>query len=67
MIDEQLAATLDAVARFTDSRPLARIDCGGVSSLSAALWQHSPKRRIFAGHRRHILAISLRGDARLEH
>lgn len=67
MIDEQLAATLDAVARFTESRPLAQVDCGSGSSLSAALWQHSPRRQIFCGHRRHILAISLRGDARLEH
>ena len=66
-IDQHLAATLDAVARFTDSPPLAQVDCGGRSSLSAALWQHSARRRVFSGHRRHILAISLRGDARLEH
>lgn len=66
MIDNGFAATLDAVARFTERSPIACASPAEGRSLSAALWQHSAKVRRFEGHQRHILGISLRGDAHLE-
>ena len=64
--DERLAATIDAVTRFADRGPTAQIRPVPHSLLSAALWQHTSKLRRFGGHKRHILAISLRGNARVE-
>lgn len=64
--DDAIMATIDAVARFVDGSPMhcSKDIVGG--TLSAALWQHSPKTRRFEGHECHILALSLRGDAHLE-
>lgn len=64
--DYAIMATIDAVARFVDSSPMHCSKNIVGSSLSAALWQHSPKTRRFEGHECHILALSLRGDAHLE-
>lgn len=66
MVDDGFAATLDAVARFTERSPIACVAPAQGEDLSAALWQHSAKVRRFEGHQRHILGISLRGDAHLE-
>lgn len=63
---ERLSETLDAVARFTEKRPnemyRQRLDGG----LSAALWEHSPRQQTFEGHKKTILAVSLRGESRME-
>lgn len=66
MFDEAYAATLDAVSRFTERSPLASTQPTSECNLSAALWQHSARVQRFEGHQRHILGISLRGDAHLE-
>lgn len=64
-LNQSVAESIDAVARFAGSSPIAaaiaRPGCP-----SAALWRHSPKQRRFHGSKQHILAISLRGDSRLE-
>ncbi len=64
--DERLAATIEAVTRFCDRGPTAQIGPVPDNALSAAVWHQTSKLRRFAGHRRHILAIPLRGNARLE-
>jgi AraC family transcriptional regulator len=66
MLDARLAATIDAVSRFADRGPTAQIAPGADTHLAAAVWHHTAKRGRFYGHQRHILAISLRGNARLE-
>lgn len=71
--DLDLEQTMDAVYRFTDSTPLAksekvdtRLEKADACGPSAALWRQTPRARIFDGHRRRILAISLLGDSTLE-
>lgn len=64
--NEVLSETLDAVSRFTEKHPISMYEQKTPDGLSAALWEHSPRSQTFSGHKNTILAVSLRGDARME-
>ena len=66
VLDEDTSTTLEVMAHFSGRGPSAQLQPPAHPRLSAALWQHTPRVRRLAGHRRHILAIALRGDSHLE-
>lgn len=66
MKDLDLEQTVDAVRRFADTTPLVRSAPLDRPGPSAALWRQTPRLRLFDGHRRRFLAVSLRGDSNLE-
>ncbi|MFZ2868776.1 helix-turn-helix domain-containing protein [Zavarzinia sp.] len=65
-IDIDLEQTVDAVKRFADTSPVARLQPADRPGPSVALWRQTPRLRVFEGHRRRFLAISLQGDSTLE-
>ncbi len=65
-IDFDLEQTVDAVRRFADTSPVARLQPADQPGPSVALWRQTPRLRVFEGHRRRFLAISLQGDSTLE-
>lgn len=66
MKDLDLEQTVDAVQRFADTSPLVRSVPLDQPGPCAALWRQTPRLRLFEGHRRRFLAVSLRGDSSLE-
>lgn len=64
--NERLLETVDAVARFTEKPPIAMYHQKTSDGLSAGLWEHSPRSQTFEGHKNTILAVSLRGESRME-
>lgn len=65
-IDMDLEQTVDAVKRFADTTPVARMQPQASPGPDVALWRQTPRLRVFEGHRRRFLAISLQGDSTLE-
>lgn len=64
--DLDLEQTVDAVRRFADTTPLVRSQTVERPGPTAALWRQTPRLRLFDGHRRRFLAVSLRGDSSIE-
>ncbi len=64
--DLDLEQTVDAVRRFADTTPVMRSTPSDPRGPSAALWRQTPRLRLFDGHRRRFLAVSMRGDSSIE-
>lgn len=64
--DLDLEQTVDAVRRFADTTPVTRSAPSDPRGASAALWRQTPRLRLFDGHRRRFLAVSMRGDSSIE-
>ena len=64
--DLDLEQTIDAVRRFADTAPVVRSPPTDRPGASAALWRQTPRLRLFDGHRRRFLAVSMRGDSSIE-
>jgi AraC family transcriptional regulator len=63
MVEESLAATVDAVSHFVGRPPVVWAAAEDKNRLSAALWRNSTGRGRFQGNMRAILGVAVRGDA----
>ena len=63
---DDLAATMGAMTRFAGHRPVLELDPLSIDHASAAFWNHTPRTSRLAGHRLHILALTVRGTAPVE-
>lgn len=64
--NSSIAVSIDAVASFVGDAPIVSARYDGLAGETAALWRHSAKNRTFEGHACDILAVSLRGNSKLE-
>lgn len=63
---DDLAATMGAMTRFAGHRPALALEPLSIDHASAAFWNHTPKTSRLAGHRLHILALTVRGAAQVD-
>ena len=65
---DDLTATVNAMTRFAGRRPVLELQPAirPQTDMSAAFWQHTPRTSRLAGHRLHILALTVRGASQVD-